>query len=32
MVKAQARWKRGDIEVLVRKKIKKIPKVAVWRF
>ena len=29
LVKAQARWKRGDIEALVRKKIKKIPKVAV---
>jgi len=28
-MKAQAQWKRGDFEVLVRKKIKKIPKVAV---
>jgi hypothetical protein len=29
LVKAKARWKRGDIEALVRKKIKKILKVAV---
>jgi hypothetical protein len=28
-VKEQAQWKRDDFEALVRKKIKKIPKVAV---
>jgi hypothetical protein len=28
LVKAQAQWKRGDIEALARKEIKKIPRVA----
>jgi len=29
LMKALAQWKRGDIEFVFRKKIKKIPKVAV---